>query len=113
MIWKQDYCGRPLHINRVNLNGCMVMTCRDELAKANKQLILLYVSQLVRADENASYCLEESKRCPGKTEPPIETVRINALLCAGELDARAMMLARKVDRPRDQFLTKTKAAMMR
>jgi hypothetical protein len=53
----------------------------------------------------ASYCLEESKRRPGKSEPPIEAVRINAPLGAGELEARAMMLAREVDRRREQPLT--------
>jgi uncharacterized small protein (DUF1192 family) len=57
--------------------------------------------------------LEESKRRPGKPEPPIEAVRINALLGAGELEARAMMLAREVDRRREQLLTKTMAAMLR
>jgi hypothetical protein len=57
--------------------------------------------------------LEESKRRPGKPEPPIEAVRINAPLGAGELEARAMMLAREVDRRREQLLTKTMAAMLR
>jgi hypothetical protein len=49
--------------------------------------------------------LEESKRRPRKTEPPIEAVCINASLGAGELEARAMMLAREVDRRREQPLT--------
>jgi hypothetical protein len=53
----------------------------------------------------ASYCLEESKRRPRKAEPPIEAVCINASLGAGELEARAMMLAREVDRRREQPLT--------
>jgi hypothetical protein len=57
--------------------------------------------------------LEESKRRPGKTEPPIEAVRIDAPLGAGELEARAMMFAREVDRRREQLLTKTMAAMLR
>jgi hypothetical protein len=57
--------------------------------------------------------LEESKRRPGKTEPPIQAVRINAPLGAGELEARAMMLAREVDRRREQLPTKTMAAMLR
>jgi hypothetical protein len=57
--------------------------------------------------------LEESKGRPGKPEPPIEAVRIDALLGAGELEARAMMLAREVDRRREQPLTKTMAAMLR
>jgi hypothetical protein len=53
----------------------------------------------------ASYCLEESKRRSRKAEPPIEAVCINASLGAGELEARAMMLAREVDRRREQPLT--------
>jgi hypothetical protein len=57
--------------------------------------------------------LEESNRRSGKPEPPIEAVRINAPLGAGELEARAMMLAREVDRRRKQLLTKTMAAMLR
>jgi len=57
--------------------------------------------------------LKESKRRPGKTEPPIEAVCINASLRAGEFEARAMMLAREVDRRREQLLTKTMAAMLR
>ena len=57
--------------------------------------------------------MEESKRRPGKPEPPIEAVRINAPLGAGELEAGATMLAREVDRRREQLLTKTMAAMLR
>ena len=69
--------------------------------------------QAVERSKFASYCLEESKRRPGKPEPPIEAVGIDALLGAGELEARAMMLAREVDRRREQLLTKTMAAILR
>jgi hypothetical protein len=72
-----------------------------------------YEVQAYERSKFASYCLEESKRRPGKPEPPIKAVRINAPLGAGELEARAMMLAREVDRRREQLLTKTMAAMLR
>jgi hypothetical protein len=57
--------------------------------------------------------LDESKRRPRKAKPPIEAVRINAPLGAGELEARAMMFAREVGRRGEQLLTKTMAAMLR
>ena len=72
-----------------------------------------YEVQAYERSKFASYCLEESKRRPGKPEPPIEAVRINAPLGAGELEARATMLAREIDRCREQLLTKTMSRHMR
>src|SRR5262249_11036906 len=36
---------------------------------------------------------EESNRGSGKSEPTVESVRVTTMLSAGDLDARAMMLA--------------------
>jgi hypothetical protein len=72
-----------------------------------------YEVQAWERSKFASYCLEESKRRPGKAEPLIEAMRINAPLSASELEARAVMLAREVDRRREQLPTKTMAAMLR
>ena len=72
-----------------------------------------YEAQVLGTLQVRVILFRKSKRHTGEPEPPIEAVRINAPLGTGGLEARAMMLAREVDRCREQLLTKTMAAMLR